>query len=33
MQVVALIHEGNGEFAAAFPDFPGILALPMISMP
>ena len=27
MQVVALIHEGNGEFAAAFPDFPGIMAI------
>ena len=27
MQVVALIHEGNGEFAAAFPDFPGVMAI------
>jgi predicted RNase H-like HicB family nuclease len=27
MQVVALIHEGNGEFAAVFPDFPGIVAI------
>jgi predicted RNase H-like HicB family nuclease len=27
MQVVALIHEGNGEFAAAFPDFPGVIAI------
>jgi predicted RNase H-like HicB family nuclease len=26
MQVVALIHEGNGEYAAAFPDFPGVIA-------
>jgi predicted RNase H-like HicB family nuclease len=25
MQVVALIHEGNGEFAATFPDFPGVI--------
>lgn len=27
MQIVALIHEGNGEFAAAFPDFPGVIAV------
>jgi predicted RNase H-like HicB family nuclease len=27
MQVVALIHEGNGEFAAVFPDFPGVIAV------
>ncbi len=27
MQVVALIHEGNGEFAATFPDFPGMIAV------
>src|SRR6516162_1444782 len=27
MQVVALIHEGNGEFAAVFPDFPGLIAV------
>jgi predicted RNase H-like HicB family nuclease len=27
MQVVALIHEGNGEFAATFPDFPGAIAV------
>jgi len=26
MQVVALIHEGNGEFAATFCDFPGVIA-------
>jgi predicted RNase H-like HicB family nuclease len=27
MQIVALIHEGNAAFAAAFPDFPGAIAV------